>query len=658
MKIVLPLLLSGLVLLNVDLCAAPLGTAFTYQGRLADAGSPADGIFDLRFAVCDSASGGSPLAVTTNSAVAVANGLFTATLDFGSGLFTGDARWLEIAVRTNGGTAFVTVEPRQPLTPAPHALYAPNAGAATTAASAAAVIANGVANAGLQSNAVTSDKVLDGSVAAADLSPALLASTFWRLDGNAGTSGSTHFLGTSDSQPLHLRVNGERALRLEPDPRGLAVPNLIGGSASNAVSQFGSGGNAIAGGGLWSMPNLILSNSSGNFIGAGSGHAIGPVVNDSVIAGGFSNAVGSHASVVAGGAGNRVEPGFFGGFIGGGQANRVLALNSSVVGGAENAVVGVVDSFIGGGWLNQLSANHTVIVGGLRNTNAGPGATLGGGNNNQVAATANDAFLGGGTANRVEGYRGVLGGGEANNAAANYATVGGGGGNQVESSADGTVITGGFNNYVEAQARAAVIGGGANNRIRTGSDYSVIVGGSSQVIQSNASYAFIGGGTAHSIGTNATYATIPGGRGARADHYGQWAYASGRFASSGDAQSALYVLRAITSGPGTNEMFLDGTRARLTLEPETTMTFHIQVAARSDLGVAAGYEFHGVIHRSAAGATAFVGTVDTTMTKESATALNFLVEADNTLDALVLKAVGTVSHCRWVATVRTTEVSW
>jgi hypothetical protein len=47
-------------------------------------------------------------------------------LDFGPGAFAG-ARWLEITV---GG---VTLSPRQPLTAAPSALYAPVAGAATTA---------------------------------------------------------------------------------------------------------------------------------------------------------------------------------------------------------------------------------------------------------------------------------------------------------------------------------------------------------------------------------------------------------------------------------------------------------------------------------------------------------------------------------------------
>ncbi|MGH7953739.1 MAG: hypothetical protein ACREFE_17720, partial [Limisphaerales bacterium] len=35
------------------------GTAFTYQGRLDDSGSPANGIYDLRFTIYDSMIDGS-----------------------------------------------------------------------------------------------------------------------------------------------------------------------------------------------------------------------------------------------------------------------------------------------------------------------------------------------------------------------------------------------------------------------------------------------------------------------------------------------------------------------------------------------------------------------------------------------------------------------
>jgi hypothetical protein len=102
------------------------GTAFTYQGRLNSSGAPADGNYDLRFLLFNVASNGAAIAgPRTNSAVAVSNGLFTAVVDFGSGVFTGSREWLEIGVRTNGASnGFVTLAPRQELTPAPYAIFA------------------------------------------------------------------------------------------------------------------------------------------------------------------------------------------------------------------------------------------------------------------------------------------------------------------------------------------------------------------------------------------------------------------------------------------------------------------------------------------------------------------------------------------------------
>lgn len=100
------------------------GTAFTYQGQLNNSGAAAHGNFDLRFALFDAASGGAPQGgALTNSATAVSNGHFTVTLDFGN-QFPGANRWLEISVRTNGGGAFLTLTPRQPITPSPYAIHA------------------------------------------------------------------------------------------------------------------------------------------------------------------------------------------------------------------------------------------------------------------------------------------------------------------------------------------------------------------------------------------------------------------------------------------------------------------------------------------------------------------------------------------------------
>jgi hypothetical protein len=102
------------------------GTAFMYQGRLNDGGSPATGNYDLRFQVYDAVTNGNAITVPlTNSATAVNNGLFTTTLDFGAGIFTGTNYWLQIGVQTNGLTnAFITLFPRQPVLPVPYAIFA------------------------------------------------------------------------------------------------------------------------------------------------------------------------------------------------------------------------------------------------------------------------------------------------------------------------------------------------------------------------------------------------------------------------------------------------------------------------------------------------------------------------------------------------------
>ena len=55
----------------------------------------------------------------------------------------------------------------------------------------------------------------------------------WSVTGNAGTN-STNFIGTTDDQPLNLKVNGQRGLRLEPRSES---PNLVGGNESNGTGS-------------------------------------------------------------------------------------------------------------------------------------------------------------------------------------------------------------------------------------------------------------------------------------------------------------------------------------------------------------------------------------------------------------------------------------
>ncbi len=131
----LPVLVSALFPCNSN----GQTTAFTYQGWIKDGDAPAVGLYDLRFAIYDAPTLGSQAGPTlTNTALRVSNGFFIVSLDFGSGVFTGPKRWLEIAVRTNDSSlAFITLAPRQALTPSPYALYAPLAGTALTSATAA-----------------------------------------------------------------------------------------------------------------------------------------------------------------------------------------------------------------------------------------------------------------------------------------------------------------------------------------------------------------------------------------------------------------------------------------------------------------------------------------------------------------------------------------
>ena len=151
-----------LALAAVNAPADPLGTAFTYQGQLMAGTSAANGVYDLRFAIYDTAGGLNLVAgPLTISSVAVSNGLFTTTLDFGAGVFTGTARWLDIGVRTNGAGAFTPLSPRQPLTAGAYALYAPNAASASVAGT---VAANAVDTTGLQNGAVTAGKIAAGTV--------------------------------------------------------------------------------------------------------------------------------------------------------------------------------------------------------------------------------------------------------------------------------------------------------------------------------------------------------------------------------------------------------------------------------------------------------------------------------------------------------------
>lgn len=144
--------------------AAPLGTEFTYQAEVIEGGTLSAGPVDLRFRLYDAAIGGARVDAigafgVERAATALVNGRFTTTLDFGANPYGGDARWLEIDVRPAGGGAYTTLVPRQLLSAAPYARFAPNAANALNATN--AVNAVNATNATNATNAATANNALN-----------------------------------------------------------------------------------------------------------------------------------------------------------------------------------------------------------------------------------------------------------------------------------------------------------------------------------------------------------------------------------------------------------------------------------------------------------------------------------------------------------------
>src|SRR5258708_7333083 len=112
-------------------------SSFTYQGRLTDGGTAANGNYDLQFGLWDSASGGRQIgSAQTLTAVPVSGGVFTVTLDFGANAFPGANRFLEISMRQTGISSFTLLTPRQQVTSTPYAIRSLSAAVADSAANA------------------------------------------------------------------------------------------------------------------------------------------------------------------------------------------------------------------------------------------------------------------------------------------------------------------------------------------------------------------------------------------------------------------------------------------------------------------------------------------------------------------------------------------
>ena len=321
--------------------AQPLGTSFTYQGRLSDGGSPASGTYDLRLAAFDAASAGAQVgSIVTRDDVAVANGLFTVAVDFGS-VFNGSKRWIEIGVRPGSSTgAYMLLAPRQELTPSPNAIWSASAPwfGVTGKPAGFADDTDEDALGGLVCDSGQVAKWNGTAWACAD------DARGWSLTGNQGTSPPTNFIGTTDNAPLELRVGGQRALRLE-------LSNIVVGFASTV--DPGVVGGVVSGG----LDGRVTDRSG--VVGGGSGNRAGDA------AGTVSDREGA---TVAGGTFNTASGRFAA--VGGGIQN-VASGQSSLAAGGDNNTAGGLAASVAGGRLGVASGDQSFVAGGNQNQAGG-----------------------------------------------------------------------------------------------------------------------------------------------------------------------------------------------------------------------------------------------------------------------------------------------
>lgn len=256
---ILLLALAFLAALNSLSTASAQGTAFTYQGRLTDQGTPANGVYDLQFNLYKLASDGSPQtgAVLTDD-LAITNGLFTVTLDFGAGPFFGDDRWLDIAVRPGASSGdYTNLAPRQLITATPYAIRAANFSGAVLAVQ----ITGKITGAQLAAGAVTAANIASNTITANQLAPGAALSNIYASGQSAVGSGGVILSKDSESSVLaqagYVKIP-DAAITLANEawksfPRGGAIqpngvvwtgseilvwPTVIGGVESKSVSRY------------------------------------------------------------------------------------------------------------------------------------------------------------------------------------------------------------------------------------------------------------------------------------------------------------------------------------------------------------------------------------------------------------------------------------
>lgn len=249
--------------------AAPVSTAFTYQGRLTDGGSPANGAYDLRFSLFDAASGGAQVGSTQAlNDVTVADGYFTVALDFGAGVFKGDARWIVAEVRPGASTgSYTTLSPRTQLASVPYALGLRPGAVINTSQPDVPALTVGAANANSNALVATGNAAGYAVIFGEDQSPA----GGYGLYGKSGSGTGVHGESTSWAGVWGESTDASGVV-------GISAGQFNGGVfGQNTGSGYGVYGQATVGAGVYGQSTNWLgvygqSTNQTGVVGESSGH--------------------------------------------------------------------------------------------------------------------------------------------------------------------------------------------------------------------------------------------------------------------------------------------------------------------------------------------------------------------------------------------------
>lgn len=231
-------------------------TAFTYQGKLFQSGQPADGLFDIEFALFDTATGGSPLNLETLlEDVQVRQGAFSVTLDFGSTILVESELYLQIRVRPDGIGSLTLLEPRQQIQGSPRSISTEFT--QPDSVDSLSIVNGSVSSGDIAANAIGSGHIGSGAVGASEIMPGAVGAD--EIATNSITSekirqGTLRFEDT-DPNSIQRRVSGGCAVgstirNILPDGSVTCEPDR-GLSSIPVVSSFAAG---VSNGGISEAP--------------------------------------------------------------------------------------------------------------------------------------------------------------------------------------------------------------------------------------------------------------------------------------------------------------------------------------------------------------------------------------------------------------------